>query len=431
MSRPVLRSLLLVVTAISASVLVAPPAPAQAAPTTSAVFNDPTKGNGSEIQDRIVQLIQDAPAGSRIRMAMFYADDPTIPNALVAAKNRGVNVQVIFDSTSKQYTPYTTLVKALGTSTSASSWVLACPAKRGCIGTRAFTNSAGTTTYAINHNKFFLFSSTGGASDVVVQSSANLHPGRDGLEGWNNALVLVGNTGIYNAYNTYFGDLEAQKVNNNYYDTGQPPVASGSAKAHFFPRAESGYNGDPTSGWPSDDPSEDPVETVLDHVQCSGNSTVGTTDGTHRTIIRVAMNIFSRTYLAKKLWNLDEAGCDVQVAQNWNTDSASETQALNDLLAHTGSKYGGPVVKYYCSADPVWIHSKYFQVEGKYYGVPDRTITWTGSANLSTNSLRQSDETMLQYEDSSVFDAYRTNFSNITGSSDIRSTANGGTPSCK
>jgi phosphatidylserine/phosphatidylglycerophosphate/cardiolipin synthase-like enzyme len=61
---------------------------------------------------------------------------------------------------------------------------------------------------------------------------------------------------------------------------------------------------------------------------------------------------------------------------------------------------GGVVVRYYCDSDPVWTHSKYLLVEGKYYG----------SANWSTNSLRRSDETVLQLEDSTVFTQYLGDF---------------------
>src|SRR5581483_5864721 len=162
--------------------------------------------------------IDGAPAGSRIRMAMYYADDPVVPNALINAKNRGVNVQVISDYQEIDHTPvYTTLSTALGSDKTAGSWMMLCPANRGCVGNRKLS-----TVASINHNKFFLFSSTGRTADVVVQSSANLHVGRDGTKGWNNALVLTGNDPIYQQYSGYFDDLAALRTNNNYYDTRVP-----------------------------------------------------------------------------------------------------------------------------------------------------------------------------------------------------------------
>ncbi|MEV4759208.1 phospholipase D-like domain-containing protein [Micromonospora sp. NPDC049559] len=396
--------------------------PARAAtPTTGAVFNNPlgTAAEQQAIQTRLVELIDGTPTGSRIRMAMFYAGDTPVPDALVRAKGRGVNVQVIFDYNDPAAAPYASLVTALGTDLGAASWILFCPQGRGCIGNRTL----GDVT-SLNHNKFFLFSSTLGATNVVVQSTANLYRGRDGLRGWNAALVLVGNTGIYNAYSGYFDDLKGRKVNNNYYDTGRAPVTSGNAKIHFYPRQES-------NGQPYNDPNEDTVMTALNNVACTGNTRVGTQDGTYRTIIRVNQTFISRTYLASKLWDLDNQGCYVEVVERYDPSSSSEVTSMKNLLRSTSSGYGGPVVRYYCKdPDPVWTHSKYLQIEGKYYGVPDRTITYVGSHNLSYNSLRQADETMLQLEDTAVFEAFRANFRTVRDAPGIRSAANGGTASC-
>lgn len=118
--------------------------PAVAVPTTTAVFNNPvgTAAEKAAIQTRVVELIDGALAGSRIRMAMFYATDATVPNALIAAKNRGVNVQVVFNDADPATAPYASLVAALGTSLSASSWILLCPAGRGCIGNRVLGSLA-------------------------------------------------------------------------------------------------------------------------------------------------------------------------------------------------------------------------------------------------------------------------------------------------
>jgi hypothetical protein len=385
--------------------------PAPVAVSTEAVFTKPTGSDAEQraIVNRVISLIDGAAAGSRIRVALFYADDPAIPTALVAARNRGVSVQAIFDSrmadsgaSAAIKAVWSQLVTGLGTDRSASSWVMTCPAGRGCVGTLQLAS-----VKAINHNKFFLFSTTSGTANVVVQSSANLHNGRDGTKGYNNALILTGHNAIFSAYEGYFADMAATRANNNYYDTGRPPVTEGDAKIHFYPRATSASN-------QYRDPSEDTMYTVLDHIACFGNTTVGTADN-HRTIIRVNQHIFSRPYLAAKLVELDAAGCYVEVVQNYAPDGdpnkvSLAEESLKSLLARTSSAYNGVVVRYYCDSDPVWTHSKYLMVEGKYYGVPDRRIVWTGSANWSTNSLRQSDETVLQLEDAAVFAQYLADF---------------------
>ncbi|MFF8608774.1 phosphatidylserine/phosphatidylglycerophosphate/cardiolipin synthase family protein [Streptomyces sp. NPDC015346] len=387
--------------------------------TTQAVFNNPigTVDEQRAIVNKQIELINGAPAGSRIRLAMYYATDPALPDALIAAHQRGVQVQAIFDHkvVNENQTPYNNLVTALGTNQSQSSWVMTCGAGRGCVGTLAKNGVS-----AIQHNKFLLLSDTLGTPRVVVQSSANLNNGRDGTKGWNNALVLAGNDAIYHAYDGYFNDMAARLSNNNYYDTGRPPLASGNAKIHFYPRAAT------SDSVFYSDPSEDTVSTVLDNVKCYGNSVVGTTD-THRTRIRVSMTAFARPYLADRLVELDAQGCYVEVAMTYDSANSLGKASLEKLLAKTTNAYGGVITKYYCGKDATWIHDKYLLIEGHYYGVPDRKIVWTGSHNWTTNSLRQSDETMLQFEDAAIHDAYVANY-NKTRAATTHQPANGDAP---
>lgn len=428
-----LRAVLLAAALLSTSLTLAA-SPATAEPsgvTTGPVFNNPvgTTAEKRAILDREIELVDGAPAGSTIRMAMYYVSwyENTLSDALIRAhRDRGVNVQLIFDDKAQAESlvppgptdpqpprpihPYTELVNELGQNAGASSWVVDCGAGRGCIGTRTEGG-----VHAINHNKFLLFSQTLGTPRVLVQSSANLHTGRDGLLGWNNAYVVAGNDGIYQAYEEYFDDLQKLRLtangNTNYYDTGQSPVRSGALKAHFYPRAEtpgsSMYN----------DPSEDTMATVLDNVKCFGNSTYGTTD-THRTRIRVGVGQFARPYLADKLVQLDAQGCYVEVAFTYDPprDLTKPTQghiAAQKILAKTSNAYGGVIPYYYCGSDATWIHDKYLLIEGNYYNTPDQKVVWTGSHNWTANSLRQSDETVLQIDDPTVHDAYVTNFNQI------------------
>ncbi|WP_181690226.1 phospholipase D-like domain-containing protein [Streptomyces sp. NBRC 110611] len=388
--------------------------------TTEAVFNNPNGSRAEQlaIVNRQVDLISGAPAGSRIRMAMFYATHAPVVDALAAAHRRGVRVQAVFDNKAVDSAPYRKLAGALGTDASATSWVMNCGKDRGCIGTREMGG-----IHAIHQNKFLLFSETRGTCNVVVQSSANLNDGRDGTKGWNNALVLTGNDGIYRAYDAYFDDLAARKANSDYYTSGRPPVGSGRAKIHFYPRAERpGTN-------PYRDPSQDTVATVLGNVRCTGNSSAGT-PGDHRTRIRVSMTAISRPYLAQRLAQLDAQGCEVEVAQTYDPSSKLERESLENLLRPASGRYGGVRVGYYCKpTSSTWIHDKYLLVEGNYYNRPDRRVVWTGSHNWTGNSLRQSDETVLQLEDSAVYDAYARNFA-LTHAATTHHPANGDALTC-
>jgi hypothetical protein len=377
----------------------APPANATDAPYTHAIFNDPTGDDVAKnrIYTRLVELIDGAEVGSTIRVATYYAWATTIPNALIAAKQRGVNVQVITDEKIKEnLTTYDLLRNGLGTDLTRGSWFLSCPTARGCI--------ADMGDWSIMHNKFYLFTRTLGVSNVVVQTSINLGgtTWRDGGKGWNDALEIPGNTTLFDSYTGYFADLKARVVNNNYYDT-RVPLQASTAKVFYYPRA-----GDTISG----DPAENTVMTILNNTDCFGNSVVGTSDN-HRTIIRVTMMAIELQYLADKLVAMDAAGCYVLVNVRLDPSRPAQITALNTLLAKTSSVYNGVIVRYYCLADPIWIHSKNFSIEGKYYDKPDRRIVWTGSLNWTGGSLRGSDEVMLQLENGPVFDAYKAQYNQV------------------
>ncbi|GIE92011.1 Phosphatidylserine/phosphatidylglycerophosphate/cardiolipin synthase [Actinoplanes regularis] len=410
--------------AVAAAVLagltaaVAPTGPAAAAdtPYTHAIFTDPTGDTAAKdrIYTRLVELIDGAEAGSTISVSMYYFYATTIPNALVAAKGRGVKVRVVADvKTVANTASYDVLRTGLGTDTTQASFFTTCPSGRGCI--------AGYD-YSINHNKFFLFSRTLGVDDVVVQTTANMGgtAWRDGGTGWNDALEVTGNAALFDSYTGYFGDLAAKKVNNNYYDT-RVPVQAGAAKVFYYPRA-----GDTLYG----DPSEDTVMTILNNTECFGNTTVGVqSDGTHRTIIRVTVTEFALDYIADKLVALDKAGCYVLVNLRYDPDNTYQTTALKSLLAKTTDKYNGVIVRYYCDSDPIWIHSKNFSIEGKYYGKGDRKIVWTGSLNWKGGSLRGSDEVMLQMENPEVHAAYAQQY-NAVAAAATHKPANGAAPAC-
>lgn len=199
-------------------------------------------------------------------------------------------------------------------------------------------------------------------------------------------------------------------------------MASGNAKAHFYPRKETG------GASPYGDPSQDTVQTVLDHVKCFGNTRYGTTDN-HRTRIRVSMTMLARPYLADRLVELDRQGCYVEVSATYDPSAPMEAASMGKLLARAAGPYGGVVARYYCRTDSTWIHDKYLLVEGNYHDGPDRKVLWTGSHNWTTNSLRQGDETMLQLEDAAVFDAYVADF-NRQRAATAHQPANGAPATC-
>ncbi|CAM5342106.1 phospholipase D-like domain-containing protein [Streptomyces aurantiogriseus] len=374
--------------------------------TTGPVFNNPTGDITAQnaILSKVGRLVQGATAGSEIKLSLFLMHSQWLAGELIEAADRGVSVQIVLDSRTTS-AAYTTLVNALGTDTGASSWVVTCPSGKACLS---------KASDMVNHNKFFLFSETTGSEsggtpvqDVVVQSSANMRDW-DTKDAWNDAMVVVGNSTLHQAYTDYFEDLKAASSPTTPPVTDYPAdTQAGVAKLYLFPRQTT-------------DPIVNILNTVDDpvgtHAVCHGNSTgYGTTDG--RTVIRVAMHQITRLAVAEKLWELDNAGCYVDIVYSL-LDEMYSGEVVEQLKAPTA--YGGIALhRLNDEVDGTSSHTKYLLVEGTYKGVTDQKIVWTGSHTYTKSALVGNDEALLKYHDSTVHDAYRLNFWHQRAEADV------------
>ncbi|WP_336207262.1 phospholipase D-like domain-containing protein [Nonomuraea sp. LPB2021202275-12-8] len=343
---------------------------------TGAVFSEPVGGDPVAIVRRICALVKQTPPGARIQVAHFVMSGTAgseFAAELVKAHQRGVQVQVILDGDTRGGTVAAQLADGLGTDTSAASWLHVCtgPPSGGtaaCIGDKG------------QHNKFYLFSRTGRASDVVVQSSANLTD-LNSTTYWNNAVVLPGNKRLYRAYEGYFKDLAAERKNLDYYRVVNTGSSGGSVRAHFFPKAGT-------------DATTDPIVDYLGKVSCKGG----------RTTIRVGMSEWDtyRIAIPQKLTALAAEGCTVKVVYGIMDDEVKQVLQAEPRVELRTLGTGGGL--------PGRVHSKYLLVEGSYDG--DRHAHWvfTGSHNYNETSLRRNDETLLRLNDQTVYRQYVANF---------------------
>ncbi|MFD7088995.1 phospholipase D-like domain-containing protein [Streptomyces sp. NPDC059896] len=378
------------------------PAGAPAAPvTTGAIFNDPagTTAQRDRIRNHVVSLIDGSPAGSSIGLSLYTFTDDSVRKALIAAKERGVAVRALLDYKSHETVTaggeYENLAAALGTDRARPSWVMSCPSNRSCVGNRTIGSRA------INHNKFFLFSRTGGAENVVVQTSANM-TGTQRTDLFNNA-VTIADPGLYDNYAAYFSDQlkygAAGPGLATYYRT--PSSATDPAyKTYFFPRRE-------TSGTDyRKDPATDTVKLLLDKVACSS---------TRHSEVRMAANLFYRDQIASKLVAMKKAGCLVYLAGDGNPNGGGT--GVPSLGRTVTSLVSGKLTqRVECWEDPptsgapkIGLHSKYVLVKGTYEGVANKKIVWTGSHNYSWQALRSNDETLLKIDDAVIHDQYKAN----------------------
>ncbi len=381
---------------------------ASAAVTAGPVFNNPT-GTVAEqraIRTRLLDYIGQSVSGSSIKASVYHLWDEGLAQALADARGRGVDVRVMLDESSvsdnSDDPSYPVLASALGTDTAQDSFVGLCPVNKSCLGQPA-------QGVSINHNKFWLFSQLDGASDVVVQTSANMSPSSYSRF-WNDAYVLPDNTAIYTAYSDYFAELTGKDWANWQYTS----TTSSPYKVYFFPR-------------PANDPSPgDTITAVLDNVTC----TYTESGATKHTKVRVGMFKLTRLAVAQKLVALQKAGCAVDIVYS-ETDSGSSSGTWETLHAS-----GGPALRCYnwdddgnTSTASRIIHSKYLLIEGKYDGTASQKVLWTGSHNYSGPALTKNDEALLKVDSNADHDAYVTAF-NAARAAAIPGTADN-TNACK
>ncbi|MBB6550315.1 phospholipase D-like domain-containing protein [Nonomuraea rubra] len=312
-------------------------------------------------------LVRQTPAGASIQIAHFVMSGTAgteFAAELLAAHRRGVQVRVVLDGDQRGAAVAAQLAAGLGTDLTGGSWLHVCtgPMSGGtaaCIGNKG------------QHNKFYLFSRAGRASDVVVQSSANLTD-LNSTTYWNNAVVLTGDRRLYAAYDAYFADLAAERKNLDYYRV----VQTRSARAHFFPKADG-----------------DPIVDQLGKVSCRRGTT-----------IRAGMSEWDayRVAIAERLRDLAGEGCRVQIVAGILDDQVKAVLAAQPRIELSTLGSGSTL--------PGRIHSKYLLIEGSYDGDHDARRVLTGSHNYNETSLRRNDETLLLLNDKNVYRQYVSNF---------------------
>ncbi len=370
--------------AVMATVLVVLTSVAGAAsaytPDQGPIFNNP-RGN-AEARDRIVthivRTINSTPKHSTIRIAAYSNDRPDVVDALIAAHQRGVDVQMVLND---NWTSGATrrLVRVVGQDTNRRSFIAIC--RGSCRG------GAGN-----QHMKFYLFSKAGSADDVVMVGSANT-TGYGARTQWNDMFTATEEPALRDLYTKIFEQLVRNRR------VAEPYVrrTAGVYENEFFP------HNDTTA-------ENDPVMERLNGVRCAAS---GGTGSHGHTVIRIVMYGWGADrglYLAQKVADLDKSGCDVKALL-----SAPGRKIVGTL------QRGGVLVK---SADldldnndatgfddtpyEVFTHQKYMALSGSYRGDMGYQV-WTGSENWSGMGMIN-DEVVIRIPKRSAYEKYVANF---------------------
>jgi phosphatidylserine/phosphatidylglycerophosphate/cardiolipin synthase-like enzyme len=351
------------------------------APASGSYFGYPNRGKNAKlaIRNRVLNSIKGTwggprtsigtpfPANGKIRIATWTFDDWAIARALVAARARGVSVQVVAaKAANKGKRPWKYLKKHFGSR-------LARPGHPGSADTVSFARECRGSCRGPGgtaHAKYFLFDKIGRTQQRYVTFQTSMNLTKFGYTGqWNQATVMKGKS----VFDDYLGVFRQARLA---HATAHPYQARNFGRAvtdYFFPR--------PGAGRP-----QDPVMQNLAGVRCTGAGYGGTTN--HRTRIRViqyAMYGNRGVWIAKRLRALWNAGCDVRLIYSLVTRPVLQ-------ILRNGSGRGAIPMRQSVTKNSVgeinkYNHSKWMTITGNWNGSPSAWVTFNGSANWSLSAF--------------------------------------------
>jgi RNA-binding protein YhbY len=317
----------------------------------------------------LIKYLKYTPKVATVYVNIFGFNYLPVLNAIEKAYRRGVVMHVMIDSSNAS----TVAVNQNSLTTLHSLF-------KKPSNVIAVSNDIGSpaTGYAIDHNKYVLFSeidlpqgivkhavfatsenfglaTTKKVQDAVVMSSKGLY--KAFLRDWNQ-IAKYAHSGMRNF--TYIAaDLDSMKV-------------------FFFPRRENGE-------W-------DGHDTVIEQLDKLSNYTMDT--------VRVFMADWTRVKIAQKLTALKKKGTTVQVI----TRSAGQGVSKQVIQELDRLKTAGGYVKI-LDITKENDHSKCMLIKGTFNG-KKRQIILTGSHNYTYNALKRNDEFLLMLKNSALFDDY-------------------------
>lgn len=329
-------------------------------PPLGAVFSSPLDGHGRDILGQVYQAIQHSPKGSEIRLVVWNYDDPAITNALITAKERGVQVQVVV-AESVQNRQFARLRDYLARNPSDRSFAMRC-------------HDACRSNRLVMHAKIFLFSHVGKRRHISMFGSTNLTQAA-GNRQWNDQTT-TDNEGLYDFFVQTFKEYAADTN----VATGKDTYERGRYKVVLFPV-----------------PTYNPIADALKKVQCKGADN-GTAQG--RTVVRIAIAGWFDDFgieIAHQVRRMWDQGCDLRIV------TTLAGRKINRVLKRRYGRGRVPIRQVTIDKDrdgvpERYLHMKSIAVRGSYDGDSRSSMLFTGSPNWS-GEARSSDEVWIQITD--------------------------------
>jgi phosphatidylserine/phosphatidylglycerophosphate/cardiolipin synthase-like enzyme len=338
-------------------------------PVTGAIFNRPIgpKSSQRRIFTHVNKTIDAVPRGGTIRIAVFSFAEKATADALLRARARGVNVQMIIDDHTI-YAQEARLRRALGKNASARSYMLYCA--HSCRGTKGDM-----------HDKFFLFSHAGRAKNVTMVGSNNM-TSYNAQHQWSDVYTVANDRAMYATYSYLFAKLRTNKpVSKPFYERNVS-----NTRSTFFPALGMTQ-------------ATDPLMQTLSAVRCTG-ATAGT-GVAGRTVVRIAQHAWygpRGVYLAKKVAALRTQGCIVQVVAGITMGSVVRSTLVKAKVSLAPHRRSG-----------VYTHQKTMTISGVFGGDTSSRMVFTGSHNWSDRGLTN-DDVILRVDNAAAYAKYVSNF---------------------
>jgi len=374
-------------------------------PPAGAVFNNP-KGSRAEtfrIVNVVVQAIKNARRGSYIYFTGFLFDSKAASTAMINAQKRGVHVQVVFDGTIRNRQ-----ANRLGKALNKDNKKIKKGQKRrfpdGQL--RKWGKDRSFVKWCHlscrdggdpNHAKWYVFTHTGKAKNVVMVSSSNINKG-GAQKGYNDMIILKNRKRLTKDF-AFVNDEMAEDSPND--KDGFLQYTRNNVVARFYPKKAKG----------------DPVMDDLNAIRC--NKANGGAGRNGKTLVHVAMFRWNNQRgfaLAHKLVKLDKQGCIVKVIYG------APGSRVVDIL-RSSARNGG--IELYDSrifhepefeGDERYVtlrtHSKYLLINGAIKGDRSSWSVQTGSANWG-RSLHAGDENTITVYNKKTYNKYLANWQHV------------------
>lgn len=332
-------------------------------PVQGPVFGDPT-ATRNEIVTRLLDNIAHTPKGATIRIVAYSFTLGNVATALLSAHSRGVNVRIVLDGHSRDWSPAKRLVPVLGTDVTKRSFIV-------------LTRGSARGTGGVTHQKSWTFSQVGKTPNVVMVGSTNLTSYGTTVQ-YSDSYVYTNRADVFGVYARVF---DAQK---NDAPLANPFVSTefDRGSAYFFPR-------------PGTTETTDPVRQRIKNLPNNAGTTIG--------VAQFAWYDTRGLWLARALAEKKAAGATVVVVAGESVGSG-----VKAILRKAGVPIYSGVY-----ADGKRIHNKLMFSSYK-NSTGNHTSIWTGSDNWADQSLRNDDTTLQIDDDTAGYNKYVTFFNSLT-----------------